>query len=48
MAAFGWAETYHRNAPRKSAFFAASALYDACATADHAAPARLLGGHESG
>jgi len=28
MAAFGWAETYHRNARRKSVFHAAAALCD--------------------
>jgi hypothetical protein len=38
MAAFGWAETYHRNARRKSVFHAAAALCDIslCAAADHA------------
>ena len=38
MAAFGWAETYHRNARRKSVFHAAAALCDISlsAAADHA------------
>jgi hypothetical protein len=38
MAAFGWAETYHRNTRRKSVFHAAAALCDISlsAAADHA------------
>jgi hypothetical protein len=51
MAAFGWTETYHRNARRKSVFHAAVALCDIslAAAADHAcACGALLRGKETG